>query len=107
MKKTLALLFVYAAMTLPSMAVVSTEEVMSETYIRNHGYSDEMVRLIDLQNSQINGRKPTYKNNDPEWYTSNKAVYYVRRIFMYFDPALDDQKFMDHNLEYTNTYDDL
>ena len=106
MKKFLSVVFVYMAFILPSLAFLTTDEVKSEKYIINHGHSNEMARLIDLQDTQINGTKSNYKNKDPLWY-ADKKVNFVRQIFMYFDPVLDDGKFMQNNIDYTNRWDDL
>lgn len=107
MKKVFLVLASFFVVTLSANAIITTEEVRSEDYIQNHGHSDEMSRLIDLQNAQINGAKCNYKSKDPEWYTSNKSVNFIRRVFMYFDPALDDGKFMQNNIDYSNRWDDL
>lgn len=109
MKKFLSVLFVlsvFTAMALPSFAIITPEEEMSETYLKGHGYSDEMARLIDLQHAQINCTQTKVKSKDPAWY-ADKKVKFVRNIFMYFDGGLEDGKFMQHNTKYTNRYDDL
>ncbi len=105
MKKYLFILFVIAMVHLPAFSVISTEDTTSDTYIKNHGYSGEMSRLIDLQNSQINGVKPEVQAQ-PELY-SIKPVSWARRAFMYFDCGLDDEKFMQHEIKYTTRYDSL
>lgn len=106
MKKLLMSTFVLLAIMLPANAVITPQEATSETYIQNHGHSDEMSRLIDLQNAQINGAKSQYKGTDPAWY-ADKKVNFVRKVFMYFDSGLDDGKFMQNNIDYTTRYDDL
>ncbi|MFA7658203.1 MAG: hypothetical protein WCY19_02085 [Candidatus Gastranaerophilaceae bacterium] len=109
MKKFLSILFVlsvFSAANLPGFAAITPEEATSETYIQNHGHSDEMSRLIDLQNAQINCEKTKYKGKDPDWY-ADKKVNFVRKVFMYFDCGLDDNQFMQHDIHYTNKYDDL
>ena len=102
----LSVIFVFFALALPAKAVITPEEAMSETYIQGHGYSDEMSKLIDLQNAQINCTQPKYKGNRPDIY-NEKKVNFVRRIFMYFDCGLDDEKFMQHDIKYTTRYDNL
>lgn len=106
MKKFLSILFtvfVFLALKLPSLAVITPEETTSEVYIHGHGYSDEMFRLIDLEHSYINCTQPKYKSKDPALY-SDKRVNAIRKVFMYFDPGLDNEKFMKHNIKYTNTW---
>lgn len=107
MKKILFTIFIMFMVNLPSLAIITPEEASSEDYIQNHGHSGEMSRLIDLQNAQINYKKSNYKGKDPDWYTSNKKVNFIRQVFMYFDCGLDDGKFMKGNTEYTTKWDDL
>lgn len=107
MKRILFMFLLYSLFTAPVLAALTTEDSTSTPYLKNHGYSGEMIRLIDLQNSQVNGDKPKYKNPDPKWYTEDKKVNLIRHIFMYGDPGLDDQKFMQHDIKYSNSHDDI
>lgn len=107
MKNFLSVLLIFMAFSLPASAIITPEEAKSEKYIQNHGHSDEMSRLIDLQNSQINCHNTTYKSKDPEWYTKDKKVNFIRKVFMYFDCGLNDGKFMQNNIDYTTRWDDL
>lgn len=111
MKKSLqiiSVLFVLLAVNLPSFAVVTTDDAISDKYIENHGHSDEMARLIDLQTSQINGvANNKFQSKDPDWYTSDKRVNFIRKAFNYFDCGLDDGKFMQHNNKYSTGWEDF
>jgi hypothetical protein len=107
MKKILLLLFVLFAVNLSAQAVLTTEDAVSEAYLTNHGYSSEMARLIDLQSAQANGINVKYKRKQPDWYTTNKKVNFVRNVFMYFDSGIDDEKFMQHEIKYSNRWDCL
>jgi len=107
MKKILSVVFVLILFNLPCFSVITPEEEISQEYMQNHGYSYEAARLIDLQNTRINGAKTTYKSKDPTWYTTNKPVSFVRKVFMYFDCGLDDGNFGRNNIDYTPRWDDL
>lgn len=106
MKKILSVLCLYMAFVMPVSAVITTEESTSEQYTKNHGYSPEMSRLIDLQDAHINGSEPQYVGTDPAWY-ADKKVNFVRKVFMYFDPGLDDGKFGNNKIQYTTRWDDI
>lgn len=107
MKKHLFILLALVVTAVPAFAAISTDDIMSDTYIRNHGHSEEMVRLINLQNNQINGKLPMYKNEDPEWYTADKRVNFIRNVFKYFDCGLDVGNFGSDKIKYSTRYDDL
>jgi hypothetical protein len=106
MKKIVLVLFMIFTVNLSANAVITPEETMSATYTLNHGYSDEMARLMDLSTAQINGAKPKYKTSEPDWYTTNKKVLYIRNFFMYLDSGLDDGKFAQHTIKYTERWND-
>lgn len=105
MKKYLFILIGFIVATSPVFAAISTDEIMSETYLRNHGNSTEMIRLIDLQNGQINGKPSKFKNTDPDWYTTDKRVKFIRDVFKYADCGLDTGTFGSHEIKYTPRYD--
>ncbi len=108
MKKFLLAILCICVVSLPSFAIITPEEAKSDEYIKNHGYSNEMARLIDLQYSQINGKSTTYKSRDPEFYTNNKKVNFIRRLFIYLDCGLDDGKFGGHrNIDYSVRWSDI
>ncbi|HNW26141.1 MAG TPA: hypothetical protein PKI94_05045 [Candidatus Gastranaerophilaceae bacterium] len=105
MKKFLSL-FCVLILSSPAFADLSVNDISSQKYIDNHGHSDEMSRLIDLQKSQINEVPTEYKSAQPEIYLTpvSRAL---RKVFMYLDCGLDDGLFMQHNIDYTTRYDDI
>lgn len=107
MKKIVLLLTAIFMLNLSASAEITTEEALSPAYLHNHGFSKEAIRLIDLQQAQINGTKPMYKNLEPDWYTSNKAVKFVRDAFIYIDPALDNDLFMIEDIDPSTRWDDI
>lgn len=106
MRKFLYIILLVSMFHLPCFAEITTDEAISQTYIQTHGHSDEMSRLIDLQNAQINCERTKYRSNNPAWY-SDKKVNFIRQVFIYFDPGLDDEKFGNHSIQYTNRYNSL
>jgi len=136
MKKFLPILYLFAVAVLPAYSAITPEEAISEAYIYQHGHSDEMARLIDLQSSQINGTPTKFKGQNLQWYdeqpyksvkkivahfdkTPENNIFlqdnlndaqpfkFVRQLFTYWDKGLDDGKFGQNDLHYTNKYDDL
>lgn len=106
MKKVLSILFLLFATNLSAFAVITPEQVMSEEYVYHHGHSKEMARLMDLQSSQINGTETKFVKNEPAYY-SKMPYSLVRKVYIYLDPGLDDEKFMQHDTKFTPHYDDL
>lgn len=125
MKKNLLVLILFTMVALPGHCELTTDEALSPEYIINHGHSPEMARLMDLQNSQINNVPTVYvEKKSPRWYKShitNEKVKnvllhldpqeeqgkYTKAIFDYFDPGLDDGKFMQNQIHYGNGPEDL
>lgn len=125
MKNKLLLMAALLMFALPGHCILTSDQVTSEDYIQGHGHSDEMSRLIDLQKSQINGVPPEYKvkpvNRPFMQYVKNEKLKktlifldpstkegkYTKTFFDYIDCGNDDGLFMQHNIDYTNRYDDL
>ena len=106
MKKLLAIVFILIVAKMP-VSALTTDEAVSVNYIKKRGHSDEMARLMDLQKSYINGTEPEYRSSEPEWYKTDKKVNFIRKVFMYFDPGLDNGKFMHDSIDYTTRWDDI
>lgn len=106
MKKILSISLIVLLTAVPAAFSISVDESTSQQYIKKHGYSDEMARLIDLQNAQINGENTKYISNQPALY-QDKRVNFIRRFFMYFDCGLDDGNFMQNSIDYTTRWDDF
>ena len=104
------ILFIFAAillLNLPAFSEMTPEDAISETYIHNHGYSDEMARLINLQNCQVNGVTSQFKSKEPAWYTSDKRVKFIRNVFTYLDPGEDDGQFLKQDYHPGQNWSDL
>lgn len=105
-------LFFLISSNLACFAVLNSDDAISEKYMRNHGYSPEALKLIDLQQARINGTETKYKETEtwcntksPKW-IPEKQMNFVRKTFMYLDTGLDDGKFMQHDIKYTNSWND-
>lgn len=108
MKKILLAISLILLVNLPCLAVITPEDAMSQDYFENHSYSSEMSRLIDLQRSQINGTKPLYIEKNDKWNNNHKTVNFVRKVFIYFDPGLDDGKYgKGHDIKFSTGVNDL
>lgn len=79
-----------------AQAEVTVDEITSEKYVRNHGYSAETYRLMNLQHAQISGTEADIIPQ-PKSY---KKFNLVRKFFIYLDPALDDGRFGEHSIQY-------
>jgi len=102
--KKLSIIIALLLVQLQVGATITTEEQFSEEYIINHGYSEEMSRLMNLQHDQILGIPPTMSENVNLYRPWQNGV---RKFLMYLDPGLDDEKFMQHDIKYTVRWDSL
>jgi len=114
MKKLLIIAFAIFATNLQSFAL-TPQETTSQEYIENHGgYSSEMARLVDLQRAQFNNTDPKYVKPKEHWETfryprfcTEKRVRYIRNVFEYLDPSIDQGKFGTKDVKPTSNYEDL
>ncbi|MBR1753432.1 hypothetical protein IJ732_01225 [bacterium] len=105
MKKFLLFIFIFfAAVQLQANAEITTEEQLSREYIINHGYSGEMARLMNLQHDQIVGVKPSLSDETHIYRPWQNGI---RKLLMYIDPGLDDERFMQHDIKYTVRWDSI
>lgn len=103
MKKTLLFALFISALALPTQALVTPEECVTPELIQNQGYSAEMARLVNVRHYQAAAKVPELDTTTPEYY---KKFNWIRKFFIYSDPALDDGSFMRHNIHPTpSVYD--
>lgn len=108
MKKILLLAGLILISNAHSCLAFTNDDATSKDYMKTYDYSDDMVRLVNIQKNKANGLKSTYKYDEPDWYTSNKPVNFIRKAFMYFDCGLDDHKFMEgDDIHFTSRWDDI
>lgn len=97
----LALIF-----AIPAFAELTVDDTISQDYLKNHGYSNAIINTTQKLVAEHNG-EPYTEPVENEMY-NQPAIKFVRRLFMYLDPALDDHSFSNnHNINTTPRYDDL
>lgn len=111
MKRVLFIFTCFILIAAPCFAELSVDDVRSREYIINHGYSEEMSDLIDLQYAQINNLPPKDVEEKSFYKGNNKLIKntlnYTHKLFLYLDCGLDDGKFMRHDIKMAPQFDDL
>lgn len=91
--------------TVPAFAELTVDDASSPAYLKNHGYSDTTIWATQKSKYDVNGEKYVEPDSEQKYPRFIRAA---RKVFMYFDPALDDHKFFNnHNINSTTRYDDL
>lgn len=106
MKKSFLIFSLIGLLTLPAFAELTVEDAVSREYLKNHGYSSALINATQKSIAQANGEalsEPIEKE-----YYNRPFIKFVRRFFMYLDPAYDDHSFMnDHDIHTAPSYEDL
>lgn len=106
MKKRFLITGLLILSALPSFAELTVEDTTAPEFMKNSGYSQATINATQKVVAQSNG-EPLAEPVENKFYT-NPAVKFVRRVFMYIDPALDDHSFMnDHDIKTSPRFDDL
>lgn len=105
-KKTLITLLALAAFQIPVNASVTTDEAISERYMRNTGYSQQTVEMVTVSNARGVG-KEYYTPEEKKLQKSNGFVKFWKKLYAYFDPAAEDYSFYHHDTTTTPSYTDL
>ena len=105
MKNKFLALGLITMLAAPAMAEpLTTSQTASREYLLNHGHSSAVAEAVEKTNSWVNGTpydapaKKEYPDGPMKW---------IRNLFIYFDPALDQNSFMNHNTKFTPQIDDL
>lgn len=91
---------------IPSFAEVTVEDTHNSDFLRNSGYSDPIVRATQKQVAIDNAEEYELA---PVEYRKNSCGFIkgLKRVFIYIDPALDDNTFMNRNITTTPKFNDM
>ncbi len=96
-----------------AFAYITTSELTDVNYLKGKGYSEPMLKTIDMQKSNQTGPHGTYKRV----YQTNRYVkpsgsflnqtkehllYFYDKAKLYLDPIQDDDLFGNHESSFTN-----
>lgn len=106
MKKRFLITGLLILFALPSFAELTVEDTVNPEYLKNRGYSQATINITQKVRAQSNGEPLAEPVENPIY--KNPAVKFVRRVFMYIDPSIDDHTFMnDHDINTSTRFDDL
>ena len=86
-------------------AEVSPDEYLDPSYMMNGGYSELMAADAIIHQSRANGVPAM--NIEEKAYHRKPFINAVRKVFIYLDPALEDDYRYHHDIKLTPQYNDL
>lgn len=102
----IALIATFVALPTSATEFLTTEQATSEEYLRNYGHSEAMIEMIHKTRAKANGEAYTTAI-DKQLENDFCLVRWVKKVFMYIDPAVDDNKFMNHDIKINPGANDL
>ena len=86
-------------------AEISPDEYLDPGYMMNAGYSEMMAADAIIHQSRSNGVPAM--NIEEKAYHKKPFIHAVRKVFIYLDPALEDDNRYHHDIKLTPQYNDL
>lgn len=106
MKEKLLVIAMLALITLPASAELTTADTSSADYIIDSGYSSTAAEMVDRAKARVNGVK--YESQSEKEYKAMPAwKRHLIDVDAYWDPATDQDTFMNHDIKMTPSADDL
>lgn len=105
MKKLLVLLGVAVLSSGVSFASIDETKTSDIDILRNQGYSESMLNVVDVAksfNSYNKGKSRYYRNAMDRGNFFGKKYSYLKT---YFDPVQDDGLFGEHQINFSNSWD--
>lgn len=102
MKKLLVLCGILALGTGVSFAYMDESETSDINALKSQGFSESMLRTVDLVNKNNSGLNGTYTRHYTPKYS--KKGHFYNNVKLYFDPIQDDGRFGEHQINFTNTW---
>ena len=93
-------------LAVPVFSEITVEQVTSDSYMRNSGYSETMIDMVNFNKSATNNTKYV-SNRQKKLNSLNPVSRFLHKVFSYADPAQDDGDIMTHDIKMYPTTDDL
>ena len=107
MKKTLLLFLTIFGLTFSNAFAeeLTVERTHEKDYLHNVGYSDITADLV--QRSRAKSLGIEYINPEENSLYKKQPIKFMRRFWMYLDPSLDDDSYMNHDIHTSPSIYDL
>ena len=105
-KLTIISLILLGSVCVPAYSAVSVERSTSNEYIINSGYSKAIAESIDISKARSAGRE-YYTPDEQAYRNSSPIVKFLRKFYMYTDPAAEDYSMYHHDTKVTPHYTDF
>lgn len=87
-------------------ANATVSEISSEQDLKNYGYSDKIIEASRLYKCRATGQK-CLSDDEIKYGNASKPVKWVRKFFMYLDPALENDPPMMHRTNINPSVNDF
>ena len=104
MKKTLVICALLSSCTLSSFAYVDENKTSDISGLRAQGFSESMLKTVDLVNEKNKGINGTYVRYFTKKVPASTASNAYNELKLYVDPIQDDGIFGEHQINFTNTW---
>ncbi len=104
--KTLLLLGFLAFAVLPASAEITVNDYTSREYLKNYGYSDMAIEIVEITKGSVNGEKVVLPY-DVKYQKKSWLGKKMSRALDYIDPARDNHTFMREDLKFEPNVNDL
>ena len=107
MKNKLLLIAILAITTqIQANAAITVEQSTNPAYLKNNGFSAQTTDMVNISKARAAGTE--YYTKDEERYRNhNFLVKFIRKFYVYTDPAAEDYSFYHHDTKTTPSYQDL
>ena len=103
MKNKILLSLLVLGLSMPAFAYISANDTYSADFLKRNGYSDLSIQMITHErakaaNISIEPQRKIIKN---------KVLRGLYNAYLYFDPAVEDGQFLNHNIHIDPSREDL
>ena len=106
MKKLLLIAILSLVAQVQTNASLTVDELSSETYLKNNGYSTQTAEVVNVVKARSLGDE-YYTKDEQAFKNQNKFVRFWRKLYVYADPAAEDYSIYHHETDTTPSYTDL
>lgn len=89
-----------------AFAYITVQETTDARFMKNNGYSDQTVEMINVSKSRASGAE-YFTPQEIKEKKENKFVHFWRKWYTYMDPAAEDHSIYHHDSKATPVSSDF
>ena len=106
MKKLLLIAMIATVAPMQAQAAISVDQTTNPVVLKNSGYSVKTTEMVSVSKARANGQE-YYTQDEIDLEKMHPVTRFLRKLYIYADPAAEDYSIYHHDTDTAPKYTDL